>query len=627
MSTKENSNYAEDSLGAIVRKKESDYIYSTTTVSKYVQKSMYEDINTIDAYLNSKHITGDKDSLGRDKPFFNIVTAAANIWYRATALDVGKIKVRSTKTKDTIDSFLATVFLHEWFRKNRFGYFLSDWGRTLSRYGSSVLKFVEKDGELISNVVPWQRLIVDEIDFDGNLKIETMELTEAQLRQRKGYDQDMVEKLCNSHTTRKTQEGQQKDNKSDYIKLYEVHGVLPLSFLTGDEKDEDTYVQQMHVISFVASKEKGKFDDFTLFKGKEEKDPYMITHLIPEDGQTLSIGAVQHLFEAQWMMNHTVKSIKDQLDLASKLIFQTSDGSFVGQNALSAIETGDILIHKINEPLTQLANSSHDIASLQSFGNQWKALSNEIVGISESMLGNTAPSGTAWRQVETLLRQNQSLFEEMRNNKSYYIEDMLRTYVLPFIKKQMDTSEEVSAVLDQFNLDKIDSMYIRNQATRNVNEKLISKLSNNEMVTPEDQNTMMQSEMAGIHSSLKDMGNSRFFKPSDISSKTWKEQFKDLEWEFDIDTKDSDANNDAVTTLTTLLGFFAKKQGQPLSPEEKVVVSKILNLTGQISPIELAALSTVVAPTSTPTPAPAASTPSPIQTSNLSLPNPSSVQT
>jgi hypothetical protein len=50
-------------------------------------------------------------------------------------------------------------------------------------------------------------------------------------------------------------------------------------------------------------------------RARERKDPYMITHLIEEDGRTLSIGAVEYLFDAQWMQNHTVKNMKDLLDL------------------------------------------------------------------------------------------------------------------------------------------------------------------------------------------------------------------------------------------------------------------------------------------------------------------------
>ncbi len=172
----------------------------------------------------------------------------------------------------------------------------------------------------------------------------------------------MVKFLLDALTTRKTTDGQQQDNNADYIELYEVHGEFPLSYLTGKEKDANEFVQQMHVISYVGDG-KGEFDDFTLVSGREKKNPYMITHLIEEDGRVMGIGAVEHLFEAQWMVNHSVKAIKDQLDLASKLIFQTSDPAFVGQNVLEAIESGDILIHSANQPLTQIANNSHDITA------------------------------------------------------------------------------------------------------------------------------------------------------------------------------------------------------------------------------------------------------------------------
>lgn len=591
MAKKKGQPSEENNICDLVREAEDNYINGLTTSSKYVTKSMYETINVIDAYLNSKHTSGEYDSQDREKPFFNIVTAAANIWYRSTVIKLDKIRVRPTKSKDTIDAFLANVHLQDWFRREKFGLFLSEWGRVLSRYGSAIVKFVEKDGRLIPSVVPWQRSIVDAIDFDSNAKIEVLELTEAQLYKRKGYDMEMVEKLCDARKARETLDGHDKDSKSEYIKVYEVHGEFPESYLTNKKGDDDTYTQQIHVVSFVASKEQGKFDDFTLYAGHEAKEPNMITHLIPEDGQTLSIGAVEHLFQAQWMMNHTIASIKNQLDLASKMFFQTSDPTFLNQNVISAIETGDILIHAPNQPITQVNSASHDITSLQSFGNQWKALSNEIAGISESMLGNAAPSGTAWRQVETLLQQNQSLFELMRDNKGHYIEQMLRTYILPYIKKKMDTSKEVSATLDMYNIDKIDAKYIKNLSTKRVNADIKEKLMSGENVTAEQQQEMMANESMAIQESLNGDGNQRFFKPSEISDKTWKEQFKDLEWEVEVDTKDEQTNMDAVATLNTLLTFFANKQGQPLTPDEKAVIGKILSLTGQVSQLEIQSIS------------------------------------
>lgn len=599
----------ETDIGALVRKAEADYVYNTTTISRYVEISMKDTLDRIDAYLNSQHISGPEDSMGREKPFFNIVTAAVNIWFRSTDIDRKDIKIKPTKAKDVIDAFLATVHLQYWMRKINFGSFLNDWGRSLARYGSSVVKFVEKKGDLYCNVIAWNRLIVDPIDFENNIKIEILELTEAQLYQREGYNKGMVEKLCNALTTRKTMDGQTKDQKSDYIKLYEVHGLLPKSYLTGKPEDEDTYVQQMHVVSFVASKEEGKFDDFTLVSGAEEKDPYMITHLIREDGRTLSIGAVEHLFEAQWMMNHTIKSIKDQLDLASKLIFQTSDNSFVGQNALSAIENGDILIHASNQPLTQIANTSHDTTALQNFGSQWKAIGSEIVGISESMLGNAAPSGTAWRQVETLLQENHSLFELMTENKALHLEDMIRTFIIPFVKKQMDTSEEVSTTLEQYDIQTIDSKFIKSESIRRTNQSIKDKVLTGEKVTPKMKMQMMQDHLSSIQSSLSDLGNTRFFKPHEIDSTTWKDIFKDLEWELEVDITGEDTDKEALTTLNTMLVTIAKNPMVLTDPNAKMLFNKILSLTGAVSPLELAA-----APKPTPMTSPIPTAPpSPLQ--------------
>lgn len=585
---------SENSIGEVVREMEQNFINGTGTVmSKYVTSDLYEDINKIYAYLNSKHLSGETDSQGREKPFFNIVNASRNIYYRATDIDRKHIEIKATKSSDVVKAFLATALIQDWMRKENFGAFLNDWGLDLAGFNSAVVKFVEKDGELHSMVVPWSRLIVDPINFDANPKIEILELTEAQLYQR-NYDKEMVKKLCDAVEARELTDGTKKDNKSNYIKLYEIHGLLPLSYLTGDDKDEDEYVQQMHVISFVASKEKGKYDDFTLASGREEQDPYMLTSLLPATDGSISLdGSVKNLFEAQWMMNHTAKSIKDQLDIASKLIFQTSDGNFVGRNVLSAIEQGDILIHKMNEPLTQVNNQSHDISAQQSFSNMWKGLANEINGVSESMMGNVAPSGTAWRQVEALLQESHSLFELMVENKGLYLEQMLRRFVIPFVKKKIDTAKEITAILDAHNITKIDAMYVPEEAKRRFNQKAVEqviKALETDDLSQAPQPFNPEQEQAAVKEELAPLGNQRFFKPSDADNVTWKEALKDLEWELEVNiTGEAVDKQTVLTTLSTALNAIVNP-AYANNPQAQLVVGKIMSATGVISPLEIASL-------------------------------------
>lgn len=569
-----------------VRQNINNYINGKTTISKYVEWSLYDTIEQIDAYINSKHISGETDHLGREKPFFNIVTAATNIWYRATDIDRKDIRLKTKRMSDILLTFIANIHLQDFMNKSNFGQFLNNWGRSLSKYGSSIIKFVERDGELYASVIPWNRLIVDSVNFDSDITIEKLYLSPSQLRRNKSYDKKMVEALIDAQTNRKTQDGVAIDNKSNYIEIYEIHGEMPLSWLTDNEEDDDEYVQQMQVISYVACEEEGKEvnKDFTLFKAKESKHPYMITHLIEEDGRILGIGAVEHLFQAQWMTNHSQKLIKDQLDLASKLVFQTSDPNFVGQNILTAIETGDILTHSPNQSLTQIANNSHDITSLQNFATVWNNQGKEITSTPDAISGATMPSGTAYRQVAVLNQEAHSLFEIMVENKSLALEQMLREFILPFIKKKMDTSEEISTSINSLGLYQIDKMYIDNQVAKIGNDlKKQTILSGKifEGFNPEDIKSKLQDN-------LTSQGENRYFVPSDVSDTTWKELLNDFEWIPEVQISNENSNKEVImTTLTTVLQTIANRQGQPFSPQEQLLFNKILEETGVVSSIEL----------------------------------------
>jgi hypothetical protein len=592
-------NTEQQSIGDIVRKAERDYKTGNTEISEYVTHSLSGTLNKIDAYLYSVHTSGSTDSLGRDKPFFNIVVAAANIWMRATDIDRQNIKVRATKEKDWYKSFFATVHLRDWMKRARFGVYLNEWGRTLSRYGSAVTKIVENSQGLFISVVPFSNIIFDAVDFENNPKIEVLELNMAQLRGRiktHGYDKDQVDALEEALTSRETLEKVKKDNKSEFIKLYEVHGNLPKSLLKKkddeESEDDDEYVQQMHVISFVGTKKgrKLEYEDFTLVAGVEKHDPYTLDSLIKEEGRSLGIGAVEYLFESQWMVNHSQKTIKDQLDLASKLIFQTTDTNFLGNNVLTDIENGDILITEPNTTISGFPNGSHDTDNWQNYSSVWKGLGNEITGISEAMLGAAPKSGTAWRQTEAMLNESYSLFELMTENKGLALEDKFITRIIPHLKTKMDNKDEITATLEAHEINRIDSRHIKGTATKAVNNKIKQKMLRGEVPTPEEQALLQQVTEAKVGGDLSEYGNQRFFKPDDIDEETWAETLDGMEWDLDIDiTGEARNSREELTTLNTALqvvlnpAFEGNKKAQ-------AIVGRILENTGAMSPVEYSAL-------------------------------------
>lgn len=587
-----------ESVCDIIRRAEDNYLHGTTTLGEYVNFSMHDTIEKIDAYYNSRHISGETDSLGRPKPFFNIVNAAVNIWYRATDIDRKDIRFIPTSAASIPLAFIANVMLQNWMNENRFGQFLNSWGRELAKYGSAVSKFVEVDGKLVASLVPWNRYIADPVQFDALPRIEKFYKTPAQLRNMAtpghrdyaGYDTDLVEQLLESRATRKTLDGAQKDIMNEFVELYEVHGELPLSIYKtakGEEPaegDETKFKQQMHVVSYV---QKGKeYDDFTLFCGYEREDPYQKDDLIAEDSRTLGIGAVESLFDAQWMANHTVKNMKDTLDLASKMIFQTSDANYVGRNVLSAIETGQILTHSANQPLTRLANDNPSIQALQNFGTMWQNLAQEITSTPEALRGVTPPSGTALGTVQITTSQGLSLFELMTENKGLAIENMMRSYVIPHLKKRLKNRDEVVAILDDAGIQEIDAMYVPKAAVRNFNNHVKEDLLKGTIPTPYDP----LAEEDSVRADLAELGNKRFFKPDELGEKQWDEIFSDFQWDsIRVEVTNEQSEKGVVLqTMTTVLQTIASNPLILQDPTARMILSGILRETGVISPLQLA---------------------------------------
>lgn len=598
-----------ESLHEVVRKAEENYLTGTVKLGEHVDWSMHDTIERVYAYLNSKHISGSTDSLNRPKPFFNIVTAAVNIWYRATDIDRKDIRFVPTSKDTVLLAFIANVMLQNWMEKANFGVFLNKWGRTLAQYGGCVRKFVEIGDELKATVVPWSRIIPDPIDFSALPRIEKFYKTPAQLKNMAtvghpdyaGYDKDAVDNICtDTAQARENLKGEKKDNMSEFVELYEVHGVLDAQLLEkepDDEKEGKEYTQQMHVLCFTKNKDNG-YNDYTLYKGREKRDVYGMDSLIEEEGRTLPIGAVEILFDSQWMQNHSMKAWKDNMDLASKMVFQTADGNFVGRNVMNAIENGQILIHKENMPLTKVANDEYDLSNIQGFQNQWRMVASELTSTPDAIKGNTLPSGTPYSLGAYLGSQANSLFEIMTENKGLAVIEMIKEYVVPNIKKKLKNKDEIVGILDSAGVREVDALFIPKAAVKNFNRKavegVITALENDDMsaVPSPYQKNIAEGE---VMQELAQYGNKRFFTPDEYGELDWAEVFKDFEWDsLRIEVTNEQADKQA--TMQTLASLYTvTAQTDPVAAN--VILGKVLTETGVVSPLEVSSLATRPAPT------------------------------
>ena len=571
-----------ESIFQIVSKAERNLLFGTPIkIGKYATHNHIEKISTIDAYLNSQHISGLTDSLGREKPFFNIVLLAAYTWFKATDLDRKNITFIPSGAKQRLKAMIATLKLRKWMDKKKFGEWLNKWGWTLARYGSAVSKFVEKEGKLIPSVIDWDRMICDPVSFSSGIRAEKLFFTPAELRQQP-YDQDAIEEVIDKvKTTRTTLDGQKIDVKAEYIGVYEVHGELPLFYLTDKEEDETTYRQQMHVVFIEANpKDKRKNIEVSLYRGKEEKDPYHIAHLIEQDGRTLAVGAVESVFDPQWMINDSMKKAKDQLDLSSKMAQQTSDPDFLGRNITTDIDVGSILITKENQPLLPVNFGTGNMPHIISFLQTWQAGARDAASIHESITGEQPPSGTPYRLQALLNVEARGLFGLMRQNKGLYLEEIMRKYVLPHFKKQLKTTEDIIALLDGEELERFDNLSL----PARLETELMTRLSQGHIPSGEEL-------MLAVEEQNNAMGNVRIIKPSRDKNKTWKDYFSDLDMDA-IEIEVTGENRDKQAIVSNLYAIFQQMMTAPqmFSPKDiKKVFDRLLDEIGMgiIGPLQI----------------------------------------
>jgi len=133
-----------DNIYQIVKKAEDNLINAVPIkIGKYATHDHTEKIATIDAYLNSQHISGPTDSQGREKPFYNVGLMAAYNWYKTTDIDRKHINFKPRNAKQRLKSLVATLKLRNWMEEQSFGLWLNEWGWKLSCYGAILWTFMQ----------------------------------------------------------------------------------------------------------------------------------------------------------------------------------------------------------------------------------------------------------------------------------------------------------------------------------------------------------------------------------------------------------------------------------------------------------------------------------------------------
>lgn len=520
-------------------------------------------INKIELYRNSRFQSGDVDSEGNKKYFFNIVNPQAGNATKNIDLDTKDITIRAVDGKDKIKALLYRQELISWLRKNEFAELLNEISEQLPVYGHLVFEKTP-DGEIERvRLSDWRRdWGVDDLD-DSPYCIRRYYMQPHELKKMKGWDTESVNKVIQSYY----------ENKDKNICVYKVYADYPAEVFGGTEGEYMRgyfYCATNQDDYFVGNDYKG-FQEVLYGKPvKDNKWPFKELKYITIDGRGMGVGVIELGFDAQQRWNEMANQKAKSMQLSSKHVYQTRDET-VQKNITSDVLDGEII--KVRSEITPLATEERNLASYQQEeGNVLSVLRN-LTNAQEIVTGENLPSGTPYR-LGALLNQNAvKLFEFIRENIGIFLECLITDWVLPqFTPKAL--KEHLLEITDNSLLEKVFEWDVNARINEGI-KKYVLKTGN---YPPRSTVDAMKSVM------MAQRDETEFINIPD--------NFFDFEKDIEVVITDEKFNfAQRIETVNNLLQLLAQNPQIVQLPETKKLFEQLLEDVG-VSPLLITSNST-----------------------------------
>lgn len=518
--------------------------------------NQYQTLRKIEFYWNSKYINGQKDEIGRIKPFYNITKFRVNVATRATDLDVKDIKCTSDNPDDRARTIIFNKELYNWMKEANLSYTLNVWGKTRAKYGGVLTKTTKKDGKINTDVVQWKNVIADPVNIKDGVVIEKHYMSPSELSKKKGVWENVEDamKLATKSRTDKN-----KTEATEYkIPVYEIHGEFPETYIPDIVNPDETEYKKC--LFFIA----GNNMDVPLYYEEEDESPY--DYLAWDDvfGRGLGIGVVEDGFESQMWTNDAIIAEKNILDLAGKVYIKTNSDKF-SNNILTDTDTGQVFNLNENEDANVLNLMPNSLPQFQNLVEKWNTQYERSTNTFDAVTGETLPSNTPLGSVAIQTQQASSFFDYRREEAGIFWRNYLNKRIIPDLIKRINKSHLLASDYSAEELDYIDNAF----TTYKANEKAKELILSGKVPTQEEYNQ--------FRDSIKDMlaidGTRRYL---DIPEG----YFKDFEAKITIDpTGESKNKQEQLTSLWNIL-TQASNPTIRQDPEMLKILSQILEIAG-----------------------------------------------
>lgn len=511
-------------------------------------------INKIELYRASKFESGEYDSQGDKKFFFNIIAPMCGNATKFIDIDRKDVIIKPLDGEDErVRAMLYSTLLRQYMDRRNIGLLFNKCSDTLPWYGSFIVK---KVGDKIK-YVPLKNIYFDpavsnkddSYDLNSPYVIEEHYMTESELR-------DMVKNGWNKEAVEKIIEYSEKNNEQ--IKVYEYYSYFD-SESWGDGADNENYFKG---VVFV-----GECDEETiLFKEKVDKFPYKKVDFITIEGRGLGLGITEQSFDGQIRWNEMANQKAKSMKLSSKHIFQTRDVQIEG-NILTDVLDGDIL--KVRSEITPVVNEERNLQAYKMEEDNVMNITRAVSNAQDILMGEPLPSRTPFR-LGIMQQQNATkFFDFIRQNVGMFWDEVLEEWIIPEFEKEANKEQ----VLEITDVDTIELLVERDVKTR-VNKAIVKYvISTGNFPTKEEVELLKQQ-----------LTDEQKRKPTQFAELV-KNYFKDFKKHLTIDISgEQKATPQEVETMTNFLQLLAQNPQITQNPDLMKILNAIASRVG-ISPM------------------------------------------
>ena len=410
------------------------------------QRKMIEQIYF---YYNSKFQTGDIDTEGDRKYFFNINKNPCKLTTKAIDFDTKHIQLLTAGGGNALKTWFMERDLKHWMKDKQFGKVLNRIFKELPIFGSVVLKIIKG----VPLFIDLRNFIIeqsaDSLD-EANYIIERHPYTVPNFRKAAkdiGWKQSKVDETIKLFR-------EMKD--VSHIMVYERYGEVL-------EKGKWEY-RRVCLADVGIDEEDARSGISTPYKGVElssdvMEHPYWEFHLDKLPGRWLGVGDVETLIEPQIRQNEIANLQAKGSAWAALQLFQSSDPA-TNRYLMIDAQNGDIL--SVESPITKVDISDRNLSFFTQEFQKWMGNRDELVFSYDVLQGDTLPAGTPLGSARLAAGMASSHFDQIQENQALTVKELLYEVIIPQFEKQ--TTPEHTLRLAGEDLDKVNDMMIKQQS-------------------------------------------------------------------------------------------------------------------------------------------------------------------